>query len=82
MTAMLGAVPGSSLSSGQLDAQASVQLQPRALAFCLSLRVLPLPRSIQGRPDFVIPVFVSTFSVTGPLSLGGISLLTQMPILH
>ena len=27
-------------------------------------------------------MFVSTFAVTAPLSLGGISLLTQMPILH
>lgn len=36
----------------------------------------------QGRPDFVLPAFVSTFAMTVPLSLGGISLLTQMPILH
>ena len=36
----------------------------------------------QGRPDFVLPAFVSTFAMTALLSLSGISLLTQTPILH
>lgn len=39
----LGGVPGSSLSSGQLDAQASV-LAASGVGFRLSLRLLPLPR--------------------------------------
>lgn len=38
----LGGVPGSSLSSGQLDAQASV-LAASGVGFRLSLRLLPLP---------------------------------------
>ena len=81
MTAMLGGVPGSSLSSGQLDLMTNLQLwQPWALAFCLSLWLLPLPRSKVGLILFYL--HLSLHLLTALLSLGGNSFLTQTPILH
>lgn len=91
---MLGGVPGLSLSSGQLDAQASV-LAASGVGFS-SVTSADTTSKAQGRPDFVVPVFVSTFAppipavksstntaaVTALLILGGISSLAQMPIFH
>ena len=90
MAATLGGVPSSSLSLGQLDAQASglaasgVGFLPVSPAVCTS--------TVQGRPDFVVPAFAppipaftsstNTVAVTAPLSLGSISSLAQTPIPH
>ena len=82
------------MSSGQLDAQASV-LAASGVGFS-SVTSAATTSTAQGRPDFVVPVFVSTFAppipaiksstntaaVTAPLSLGGISSLAKMPIFH
>ena len=92
MAATLGGVPGSSY--GQLDAQASV-FAASGVGFS-SVSSAAANFTVQGRPDFVVPSFVTTFAppipalasstntadVTAPLSLGGISSLAQMPILH
>ena len=51
-------------------------------SFSSSVTSTATTSTVQGRPDFVLPAFVSTFAMTAPLSLGGISLLTQTPILH
>ena len=78
----MGGVPGS--SSGQLDTQASV-LAASGVGF-LSVSSAVANSTVQGRPDFVVPSFVTTFAPPIPAftssSLGGISSLAQTPILH
>ena len=92
---MPGGVPPSSLSSGQLDAQVS------ALAACgvgfLPASAVAASATAQGRPNFVVPSFVSTFAPpipalgtssshttigTASLALGGVSSLAQPSLLH
>ena len=94
MAATLGGVPGSSLSFGLLDAQASV-LAATSAGFS-SVPSAATTSAVQGRPDFVVPAYVSTFAppmpsftsstnaaaVTAPLSLGDISSLAQTSILR
>ena len=97
MAASPGGVPGSSSSSsstGQLDAQAS-SLAASGVGFS-SVSPAVSAATVQGRPDFVVPAFVTTFAspitavtlstnnaaVTTSPSVGGISLLAQTPILH
>ena len=59
MVATLGVVPGSSLSSDQLDAQALV-LAASGIGFSTVISAATTSTA-QGRPDFVVPVSVSTF---------------------
>ena len=88
---MLGGVPPSSLSSGQLDAQVAV-LAASAIAFLWLLRVLcckvspvllclhlflPLPRHY---PNSQHPRLSLLLGLS--LTLGSVSLLDQMPMLH
>ena len=90
MAATLGGVPSSSLSLGQLDAQAS-GLAASGVGFW-SVSPAVCTSTVQGRPDFVVPAFAppipaftsstNTVAVTAPLSLGGISSLAQTPIPH
>ena len=95
MAASLGGVPGScSSSTGQLDAQAS-SLAASGVGFS-SVSTAVSAATVQGRPDFVVPAFVTTFAspitavtlstntaaVTASPSVGGISSLAQMPILQ
>ena len=95
MAASPGGVPGSSSSSsstGQLDAQAS-SLAASGVGFSLVSPAVSAA-SVQGRPDFVVPAFVTTFAspisavtlstnsaaVTASPSVGGISSLAQTPV--
>ena len=94
MAAKLGGGPGSSLSSGRLDAQASV-LAATSASFS-SVPSAATTSAVQTRPDFVVPAYVSTFAppipsftssinaaaVTAQLSLDDISWLAQTPILR
>ena len=97
MAASPGGVPGSSSSSsstGQLDAQAS-SLAASGVGFS-SVSPAVSAASVQGRPDFVVPAFVTTFAspisavtlstnsaaVTASPSIGGISSLAQTPVLQ
>lgn len=90
MTATLGGVPSPSLSLGQLDAQAS-GLAASGVGFW-SVSPAVCTSTVQVRADFVEPAFAppipaftsstNTVAVTAPLSLGGISSLTQTPIPH
>ena len=93
--AMPGGVPPSSLSSGQLDAQVSA-LAASGVGFP-PVSAVAASATAQGRPNFVVPSFVSTFASpipalatsssnsaigTASLALGGVSLPAQSPILH
>ena len=99
MVASLGGIPGSSSSSsssstGQLDAQAS-SLAASGVGFS-SVSPAVSAAMIQGRPDFVVPAFVTTFAspitavtlststaaVIASPSVRGISSLAQTPILQ
>ena len=95
MVASLGGVPGSCSSyTGQLDAQAS-SLAASGIGFS-SVSLAVSAATVQGRPNFVVPAFVTTFAspitavmlstntaaVTASPSVGGLSSLAQMPILH
>ena len=95
MAASLGGVPGSCSSyTGQLDAQAS-SLAASGIGFSSDSPAV-FAATVQGRPNFVVPAFVTTFAspitavmlstntaaVTASPSVGGLSLLAQMPILH
>ena len=97
MVASLGGVPGScssSSSTGQLGAQAS-SLAASGVGFS-SVSPAVSAAMVQGRPDFVVPAFVTTFAspitavtlststagVIASPSVGGISSLAQMPILQ
>ena len=89
-----GGVPPSSLS-GQLDAQVSA-LAASGVGFP-SASAVAASASAQGRPNFVVPSFISTFAPPIPalgtssshttigtvsLALGGVSSLAQPPLLH
>ena len=95
MAASLGGVPGSCSSyTGQLDAQAS-SLAASGIGFS-SVSPAVSAATVQGRPNFVVPAFVTTFAspitavmlstntaaVTASPSVGGLSSLAQTPILH
>ena len=97
MAASLGGVPGScscSSSTGQLDAQAS-SLAASGVGFS-SVSPAVSVATVQGRPNFVVPAFVTTFAspitavtlstntaaVTASPSVGDISSLAQTPILQ
>ena len=95
MAASLGGVPGSCSSyTGQLDAQAS-SLAASGIGFS-SVSPAVSAAKVQGRPNFVVPAFVTTFAspitavrlstntaaVTASPSVGGLSSLAQTPILH
>ncbi|CAH3024033.1 unnamed protein product [Porites evermanni] len=97
MAASPGGVPGScssSSSTGQLDAQAS-SLAASGVGFS-SVSPAVSAATVQGRPDFVVPAFVTTFAspisavtlstntaaVTTSPSVGGISSLAQTPVLQ
>ena len=95
MAASLGGVPGSCSSyTGQLDAQASSLAAP-GIGFS-SVSPAVYAATVQGRPNFVVPAFVTTFAspipavmlstntaaVTASPSVGGLSSLAQTPILH
>ena len=95
MAASLGGVPSSCSSyTGQLDAQAS-NLAASGIGFSSDSPAV-FAATVQGRPNFVVPAFVTTFAspitavmlstntaaVTASPSVGGLSSLAQMPILH
>ena len=97
MAASPGGVPGScscSSSTGQLDAQAS-SLAASGVGLSLVSPAVSAA-TVQGRPDFVVPAFVTTFAspisavmlstnsaaVTTLPSVGGISSLAQTPVLQ
>ena len=95
MAVLLGGVPGSCSSyTGQLNAQAS-SWAASGIGFS-SVSPAVSAATVQGRPNFVVPAFVTTFAspitavmlstntaaVTASPSVGGLSSLAQMPILH
>ena len=95
MVASLGGVPGSCSSyTGRLDAQAS-SLAASGIGFS-SVSPAVSAATVQGRPNFVVPAFVTTFAspitavslstntaaVTASPSVGGISSVAQTPILQ
>ena len=95
MVASLGGVPGSCSSyTGQLDAQAS-SLAASGIGFS-SVSPAVSTATVQGRPNFVVPAFVTTFAspitavslstntaaVTASPSVGGISSVAQTPFLQ
>ena len=87
MVATLGGVPGSSLSSGRLDAQASVLAATSAgFSSVPSAATTSIPQSKVGLIllylRMSLHLLLNAAAVTAPLSLGDISSLAQTPVLR